>query len=468
MGEPETALIHGTAEPGHAAHILRNGESPRTDALHKGSRQLQVGDSIHIHLRVKVAPQIRERLVTVVQVKHTGNAIKAEAVETELLQPPSKVTEQELQHLVLAVVKQTAIPVRVATVPLTGVEVLTVRAVKVIQPLRYIFNSVRVHHIQQHGEAHPVRRVDEVFEILRRTEAVAGGKERGNMVTEGAVVRVLLHSHDLHGVVTQRGYTRQHIVRKLPVAVNARLLTGHADVALVDERNLHRGGIPPRIPPLIGVLRFPDNTAVVVGLRILLCVADPSRDTIPMLVIRAEHMHLHPLTVPQGIRRQCHLPHPVPVPHHRGCRAVPTVEIADEMQLTRRRSPLPVDPLAALVAVETHPLVPPGTLLRRAVAPSQLRHARIIQTQPRLYLSLIRRQPPVGQHQTRYRRSSHIRPYLNPLPAPWQANSCCRGDFSGRVAHPDAAENGDNLPPDFAKNYSEHPSLARFSPQSHQ
>ena len=194
------------------------------------------------------------------------------------------------------------------------------------------------------------------------------------------------------------------------------------------------------------MLRFPNNTAVVVGLRILLRVADPRRDAIPVLVVRAEHMHLHPLTMPQGIRRQCHFPHPVPVPHHRGCRAVPAVKIADEMQLTRRRSPLPVDPLTALVAVEPHALVPPGTLLRRAVAPRQLRHARIIQTQPRLYLSLIRRQPPISQHQSRYRRSSHIRPYLNPLPAPWQANSCCRGDFSGRVAHPDASEIAGNLP----------------------
>ncbi len=46
---------------------------------------------------------------------------------------------------------------------------------------------------------------------------------------------MLLHRHQLHGVVAGFLDARQDVVRKLAVAVDPRLLTGHADVGLVNE-----------------------------------------------------------------------------------------------------------------------------------------------------------------------------------------------------------------------------------------
>ncbi len=56
------------------------------------------------------------------------------------------------------------------------------------------------------------------------------------MVSEGAIVGVLLQGHDLDGVVAQLADARQHGHAEVQVAVHAWLLTGHADVAFVDAQ----------------------------------------------------------------------------------------------------------------------------------------------------------------------------------------------------------------------------------------
>lgn len=47
---------------------------------------------------------------------------------------------------------------------------------------------------------------------------------------------MLLQGHDLDGVVAQLADARQHGHAEVQVAVHTRLLTGHANVALVDTQ----------------------------------------------------------------------------------------------------------------------------------------------------------------------------------------------------------------------------------------
>lgn len=61
-------------------------------------------------------------------------------------------------------------------------------------------------------------------------------KEVGDVVTERAVVCVLLDRHDLDTVVAETADARQHLVLEVRVAVDARLLAAHAHVALVDAQ----------------------------------------------------------------------------------------------------------------------------------------------------------------------------------------------------------------------------------------
>lgn len=50
----------------------------------------------------------------------------------------------------------------------TTMEVLVVAPVKVVQPVGRVVRSVRVHNVEQDGQAESVRRVDQLFELFRR------------------------------------------------------------------------------------------------------------------------------------------------------------------------------------------------------------------------------------------------------------------------------------------------------------
>ena len=69
----------------------------------------------------------------------------------------------------------------------------------------------------------------------------AYSKEVGDMVSKGAIVGVLLQGHDLDGIVAQLADARQHGHAEVQVAVHARLLTGHANVTLVDAQHPRPG-----------------------------------------------------------------------------------------------------------------------------------------------------------------------------------------------------------------------------------
>ena len=47
-------------------------------------------------------------------------------------------------------------------------DVLVVAPVKVVQPVGRVVRSVRVHDVEQDGQAEAVRRVDQLFELFRR------------------------------------------------------------------------------------------------------------------------------------------------------------------------------------------------------------------------------------------------------------------------------------------------------------
>ena len=303
-----------------------------------------------------------------------------------------------------------------AAVALSGFEVLPAAAVKVIEPLGHVFDGVTVHDIEQHADAQPVRGVDEVFEILGRAEAVAGGEEGGDVVAEGAVVGVLLHGHELHEVVAERVHTRQHFIRKLSIAVNAGFFPAHTHMRLVDEGGAEFGGVPARVAPRIGLGRFPDEAAVVEIIRVLLGVANPGRDAVAVLQIRADDMHLHPLPVLQRRGGQPQLPHARGGGLHGVGAAVPAVEVSDEPQPASPRRPLAVDPLVCPgIAVESHAAAAVGKGRQRAPAAANFLALGIEESQASPDVALKGSQPAVCQHQSGYGGSSHRAPsYTEP------------------------------------------------------
>mmetsp|Transcript_35037 Transcript_35037/g.85875 ORF Transcript_35037/g.85875 Transcript_35037/m.85875 type:complete len:423 (-) Transcript_35037:169-1437(-) len=336
--------------------------------------QHQVHQCIHIRTHAEVLAVVpRElHLQPVVAVHHAGHAVEAEPVELELLHPVPQVGQQEAQHLPAAVVEAAAVPHPV--VPLGPVvEVLAVGAVELVDAVQAVGGGVRVHDVHHHRDAVAVRCVDEVLELIRRAAPRGHGEEVGDVVPERRVVRVLLHRHELHGVVAQRGDARQHVVRKLHVAVDLGLHAGHADVRLVDAQLVR--GVRPLVLELVDLLR----RRVVVdavegdlpgGLHREL---DPSRDAVNCLLALDLQVDLHAASVRDGggpvrVVRQEHLKDAeVVLLHPRAARVrLPVVEVAEQRGGLGVGCPLAVGD-ALVVAGEAHGLVAAAELLHAAL-----------------------------------------------------------------------------------------------------
>ena len=124
-----------------------------------------------------------------------------------------------------------------------------------------------VHHVQQDPDVHPVRFVHQVFQVVRCAVPVRRREKIGHLVTEGAVIGMLLNRHQLDGVVPQIPDAGQHVVRKLPVGTDAFLILAHADMGFVDQRRPGHLGHEGRVCPFKRFLRNPDLGAE--GLRFL-------------------------------------------------------------------------------------------------------------------------------------------------------------------------------------------------------
>ena len=197
--------------------------------------QGEIGDGVGVLAAVVVVAVAAECLSeAVVIVEHGGDTVEAEAVEVELFEPILAVRQQEVHHLVLAVVEAERIPRRVFAA-VVAVEVEVVGAVQTAEAFVLILHGVRVHDVHDDGDAGSVSGIDERTQLVGGAEAAGGREEARHVVAERAVVRVLLDGHDLDGVVAVGGDARQHLGAEFVVAAHLFLLLSHADVAFVDE-----------------------------------------------------------------------------------------------------------------------------------------------------------------------------------------------------------------------------------------
>ena len=118
--------------------------------------------------------------------------------------------------------------------PFVEIKVLT--AIEQAKSLILITATMRVDDVHHDSDAHPVRSVHQLLELLRGAEAGAQGEEIRHLIAERAVVRVLLKRHYLDCVVTESLDPRQHILPELTECGDLAFLRAHPDVALVDER----------------------------------------------------------------------------------------------------------------------------------------------------------------------------------------------------------------------------------------
>ena len=347
--EAQAAPGNGQAQAGQGRGILGNGDGVGIHLADQLVGQLQIGHRFGVGVHGEIALRAGEGLSqTVVVVQHGGHTVEAEAVEVVFLHPELQIAQQEMDDLVLVVVKAFGAPGTVVA-PGTFVEELVGGAVKFVDALPGVDAGVGMDHIQQHGDPHAVGGIDEGFQFLRGAEPGGGGIEVGDLVAEGGVVGVLHNGHDLQRVVAQGFDTGKDPVLKLGVGAHLGLFLGHADVAFVDQQVLlgHKAGIL----PYMGHFGVVDHGIPFPGDGILHHTLGVQGNAVqlPALVDHNGHDLLAVLQRIGAGKEQ--LKQTVFAPGHGVGMAVPAAKITGEVHGFGSGGPLPVDP-AALGFVE--------------------------------------------------------------------------------------------------------------------
>mmetsp|Transcript_386 Transcript_386/g.1477 ORF Transcript_386/g.1477 Transcript_386/m.1477 type:complete len:637 (-) Transcript_386:241-2151(-) len=360
--ETDTAFADRAAKRRHAAHVFRDRRHLAFVESVKhvvGEHEVHHGVDVSGHAKVFFIVTREGDLKTVMLVHHGRHAIETETIKLEFFDPVAKVREQVAHDFPFAVVEASGIPHPMITFR-TRVEVLTVATVEHVDAVDGVGRRVRVHQIHEHGEAHGVRLVDQVLQFIGRTASRRHAEEIGDVVAERCVVRVLLNSHQLYGVVTEVFDARQDIVGELDVRVDLRLGGRHPDVRFVNAKLF--GGIRSLVLELV-LLFFRGIVIDAVERNFALRlhrVLDPSRDAVDGFAVGNLKMNLHARAVRDGRRtvrvvRKEHFEHAVIVLGHPLAilAEIPTVEVAAKARGRRVRRPLSVSD-ALRGARETH------------------------------------------------------------------------------------------------------------------
>ena len=247
--------LEGSGQTGHSAHIFGNGESLGVDLVNQHIGQPEVGHRVLINALVEIQRVVTEvGTEAVVPVQHAGHSVEAESVQVILFHPVFAVGEQEVFHFVLAIIEAACAPGRVMS-RRARIEVQVFPAVQQAKAFGFIAHGVRMDYIHDDGYTCSMGFIHQPLELFRSAEAGTQREEARYLITEGAVVRMLLQRHDLQGVVAKPLDSRQHGTAEVIESGHGFFLTAHAYVALVDERM--RPGPGPAMLPLVRS-RIPD------------------------------------------------------------------------------------------------------------------------------------------------------------------------------------------------------------------
>ena len=317
--------------------------------MHEAVGQRQVVDGILVHAGVEVAFAAVEGDVAVMVVEHRGDAVEAEPVEVELVEPVLDVREQEVLHLALAVVEELRVPVGLVA-GLARARVEVVRAVKFVDPLVEVLHVVGVHEVHDDRQPQFVGPADELLELLGGSEARRGGEEARDVVAERAVVGVLGDGHQLHGVVAVLFYNGQDLLGEFAVGAHPFALLGHAHVGLVDQQAASLRGVECVAAPVERLGRGPELGRVVLRRVVLHHARGIGRDAVHPAVVAVD-VDLVERAVGEAVavhrRGEEGAPDARRIAVHADLGALPVVEVAEDIDVVR-----PGEPFAEPPAVE--------------------------------------------------------------------------------------------------------------------
>ena len=342
--EAIAAILELRSQARHARHLLSNRDGVGVYLVDEFVGQRQVTDSVIILMTIEIIAIATEGLAqSVTIVEHRGDTIETETVEVELLKPVLTVRQEEMDHLVLAIIETEGVPCRML-MTVARIEELVGVACQIAKTLHLILHGMRVNDIHDHSNAVLVGGINEFLQFVGCTETAGGSEERAHMVTKRAVVRMLLYGHHLNAVITILDDAWQHIVLELRIGAYLLGILTHSHMALIDEQR-RLVGLELLLAENIRFLRVPylgrENLRVIV----LNHTTAPSRDTLTFATIPL-HLHLIQVAMLDSLLAELQLP----VASSGDTLALifvvflPVVEITNKIDFRRIGSPLAEHP----------------------------------------------------------------------------------------------------------------------------
>ena len=94
--ESDSAMIAGSGQAGHTAHIFGNGHRIRPEFVYQFVCEGQIGDRLRVDRIVKVRAVVREAgAQSVMCIEHAGDAIETESIDPVLVEPEADIRKRK-------------------------------------------------------------------------------------------------------------------------------------------------------------------------------------------------------------------------------------------------------------------------------------------------------------------------------------------------------------------------------------
>ena len=191
-------------------------------------------------------------------------------------------------------------------VAVARIEELVRVSAEVAKTFHLVLHSVTVNYVHNHCDAVLMSSIYEFLEFLGGSETTAGSEERTYVVTERAVVRMFLDSHNLDAVIAVGDDTRKYVVLELCICAHLLCIFAHSYVALVDEqRTLVR--LESLFLPNVRLLGCPYLSRENLCVLVLNDTTNPRRDALALATVPL-YVHLEEVAVLHCLLRQFQLP----------------------------------------------------------------------------------------------------------------------------------------------------------------
>ena len=155
----------------------------------------------------------------VIQIEHGGDGIHPQSVHVVFFHPVNGVGDEEIVYLIFTVIKYFRSPVRVF--PFSGVSVLIEGFSVEFREAVGVPGKMGRHPVKNDADAFFMQVIDEIHEFLWRPVTGGRGKIARDLISPGAVVRMLRDAHQLDVGVSHIGYVIRQFLCSFHICIAA-------------------------------------------------------------------------------------------------------------------------------------------------------------------------------------------------------------------------------------------------------